>query len=317
MLIYNPKVDSANKPDVAVEYNFYPEAGRRAGEVLQQDEPAEPERAGRCRPSSIWRPAISCRVVRPSARVVPPRGDYSLEIKVTDKIANKDADEGNRLHRQRVVASNQEPGADMRSTSSMTGVSGRRRSGASLCSGRRWRAGRTADSRGHPRWRRWRRVPSRYGTGRKGRAGGRRHGVRARRFDGVCNHGSERAVRAAHVVRPGRICFGRIYRASSPSRGQVIDVRPSTRASSSIALHHASVSGTTVSSPVLAAGLGGGATEPAAAPPADAGAAGSEGATGTDGDDHGEMAWRLRHARRAVLKDATMPVEMLGGERRD
>jgi hypothetical protein len=97
------------------------------------------------------------------------------------------------------------------------------------------------------------------------------------------------------------------------SRGQVIDVRPSARVSSSIALHHASVSGTTVSSPVLAAGFSGGATGPAAAPSTDTGAADADAAAGTDGDDHGEMAWRLRHARRAVLKDATMPADMLGG----
>lgn len=97
------------------------------------------------------------------------------------------------------------------------------------------------------------------------------------------------------------------------SRGQVIDVRPSARVSSSIALHHASVSGTTVSSPVLAAGFGGGATGPAAVPSTDTGAADADAAVGTDGDDHGEMAWRLRHARRAVLKDATMPADMLGG----
>ena len=30
MLIYNPKIDRANKPDVSVEYNFYAEAGRRS-----------------------------------------------------------------------------------------------------------------------------------------------------------------------------------------------------------------------------------------------------------------------------------------------
>ena len=29
MLIYNPKTDAANKPDVSVEYNFYHEAGGR------------------------------------------------------------------------------------------------------------------------------------------------------------------------------------------------------------------------------------------------------------------------------------------------
>ena len=43
MLIYNAKVDTANKPDVTVEYNFYvKQAG--AGEVFQQDQSAGAER---------------------------------------------------------------------------------------------------------------------------------------------------------------------------------------------------------------------------------------------------------------------------------
>ena len=45
MLIYNPKVDSANKPDVTRRVQLLSEGRRSAGEVLQQDEPAEPERA--------------------------------------------------------------------------------------------------------------------------------------------------------------------------------------------------------------------------------------------------------------------------------
>jgi hypothetical protein len=94
------------------------------------------------------------------------------------------------------------------------------------------------------------------------------------------------------------------------SRGQVIDVRPSARASSSIALRHASAATASVSYPVLAAGVGAAADAPA--PPADpAGTASTEGATGND--DHGELAWRLRHARRTILKDATVPEEVVAG----
>ena len=76
-------------------------------------------------------------------------------------------------------------------------------------------------------------------------------------------------------------------------RGLIIDVRPSSRVSSSIGLRR-------VTAPsVLTADFGAGpSTEPA--PPAVAEPA------ATSDDDHGEMAWRLRHARRSVLKDATV-----------
>jgi hypothetical protein len=55
---------------------------------------------------------------------------------------------------------------------------------------------------------------------------------------------------------------------------------------------------------VLAAGVTAAPDAPAPAPPADPAAA-TAGATGND--DHGELAWRLRHARRTILKDATVP----------
>jgi hypothetical protein len=97
------------------------------------------------------------------------------------------------------------------------------------------------------------------------------------------------------------------------SRGQVVDVRPSARASSSIALHHVNAGDAPASYPVLAAGVGPVPDVPdAPAPPADpAGIASTEGTTGND--DHGELAWRLRHARRTVLKDATVPEEVVAG----
>lgn len=85
------------------------------------------------------------------------------------------------------------------------------------------------------------------------------------------------------------------------SRGQVVEVRPSGRASSSIALRHAALSGS-ASGPVLEAGLSGGveAEEPAAASAADPAAI-------PPTDDHSELAWRLRHIRRGILKDASVP----------
>jgi TonB-dependent receptor-like protein/carboxypeptidase family protein len=92
------------------------------------------------------------------------------------------------------------------------------------------------------------------------------------------------------------------------SHGQVIEVRPSGRASSSIALRH--VNAGPSSTPVLAAGLGTvpEAPNPLAAPDPD----GAASTVGADNDDHGELAWRMRHARRTVLKDATVPEEMVG-----
>jgi hypothetical protein len=88
MLIYNPKVDSANKPDVSVEYNFY------------QKLPGSPEKFfNKTNPQNL-----NAQTLPPqfdlaaghqlqSGQAVPlasfPEGDYRLEIKVTDKIATK------------------------------------------------------------------------------------------------------------------------------------------------------------------------------------------------------------------------------------
>ena len=99
------------------------------------------------------------------------------------------------------------------------------------------------------------------------------------------------------------------------SRGQVIDVRPSARTSSSIALRHSSAVGATESYPILTAGVG----APAAAVPAEApGAPATPDSNGDAGsapnDDHGELAWRLRHARRAILKDVTLPEDLFDDE---
>jgi hypothetical protein len=94
------------------------------------------------------------------------------------------------------------------------------------------------------------------------------------------------------------------------SHGQVVDVRPSARSSSSIALRHAAVAGAVSTYPILAAGLGGGTSDPGAQPTDATGAAAGT-TSATDGDDHGEMAWRLRHARRSILKDATLPGDLL------
>ncbi len=89
------------------------------------------------------------------------------------------------------------------------------------------------------------------------------------------------------------------------SRGQLVDVRPSTRASSSIALRRAA-GAAAASYPVATAGLG---EPPPSAQPADAPASTTDGT-----DDHSEIAWRLRHVRRGVLKDATVPAELIADD---
>ena len=92
------------------------------------------------------------------------------------------------------------------------------------------------------------------------------------------------------------------------SRGQVVDVRPSGRSSSSIALRHVNAASAPAPYPVLAAGVAAAPDAPAPAPAAD-----PTGAAATGDDDHGELAWRLRHARRPILKDATVPEAMVAG----
>jgi hypothetical protein len=84
------------------------------------------------------------------------------------------------------------------------------------------------------------------------------------------------------------------------SRGQVVEVRPSTRVSSSIALRHTG----SASPPILTAGTGGSFGSPGATDEAPA-------ADSSSDHDHGELAWRLRHARRGILKDVIVPTDML------
>ena len=73
-------------------------------------------------------------------------------------------------------------------------------------------------------------------------------------------------------------------------RGRIIQVTPSTHAAWTIALTHL---GNEKNTTVLAAGVG---------------AVDSDPATNDPGDDHGEVAWRLRHAPRSVLKDAEQAI---------
>jgi hypothetical protein len=85
-------------------------------------------------------------------------------------------------------------------------------------------------------------------------------------------------------------------------RGQIVDVRPSARVSSAIAMRHAA------STQLLAAGLN---TPTAAIDPVTPDAPDNSTASATNNDDHTEAAWRLRHARRSILKDVTIPEGLL------
>jgi len=90
------------------------------------------------------------------------------------------------------------------------------------------------------------------------------------------------------------------------SRGQVVEVRASARASSSISLRHASNRSTAT---VLAAGIGGGdEAEPVEST--------GDPSTAPSTDDHSELTWRLRHIRRGILKDASVP-ELVADEAPD
>jgi hypothetical protein len=88
MLIYNPKVDSANKPDVSVEYNFYQKLAGQPEKFFNKTNPQNLN--AQTLPQQF---DLAAGHQLQSGQAVPlasfPEGDYRLEIKVTDKIANK------------------------------------------------------------------------------------------------------------------------------------------------------------------------------------------------------------------------------------
>lgn len=87
LLIYNTKMDSANKPDVTVEYNFYAKQGGSEKFFNKTN----PQTLNAQTLPKEWDAASGHQLQ--SGQAVPlasfPEGDYRLEIKVTDKIANK------------------------------------------------------------------------------------------------------------------------------------------------------------------------------------------------------------------------------------
>jgi hypothetical protein len=88
MLIYNPKVDSANKPDISVEYNFYQKLAGAPEKFFNKTNPQNLN-AQTLPPNFDFAAGHQLQ----SGQAVPlasfPEGDYRLEIKITDKIASK------------------------------------------------------------------------------------------------------------------------------------------------------------------------------------------------------------------------------------
>jgi hypothetical protein len=88
MLIYNPKVDNANKPDVSVEYNFYQKLAGQPEKFFNKTNPQNLN--AQTLPPQF---DLAAGHQLQSGQAVPlasfPEGDYRLEIKITDKIANK------------------------------------------------------------------------------------------------------------------------------------------------------------------------------------------------------------------------------------
>jgi len=110
------------------------------------------------------------------------------------------------------------------------------------------------------------------------------------------------------------------------SRGEMVDVRPSSRTLSTIALRRAVSDGTKAvatastgtaspaSAPILAAtvGLPGPADVPAS-PDGPTGPTAAPAVSNGD-DDHSELAWRLRHMRRSVLQEVNAPVTLVADD---
>jgi hypothetical protein len=87
MLIYNPKTDSGNKPDVTVEYNFYAKGGD--GEKFFNKTNPQNLNAQTLPPQFDFAAGHQLQAGQAVPLASFPEGDYRLEIKVTDKIGNK------------------------------------------------------------------------------------------------------------------------------------------------------------------------------------------------------------------------------------
>src|SRR5262249_885011 len=87
VLIYNAKTDSANKPDITVEYNLYT---KQAGAEKFFNKTSPQSLNAQTLPPGF---DLAAGHQLQAGQAVPlasfPEGDYRLEIKITDKVANK------------------------------------------------------------------------------------------------------------------------------------------------------------------------------------------------------------------------------------
>jgi hypothetical protein len=88
MLIYNPKVDGSNKPDISVEYNFFQKPAGQAEKFFNKTSPQNLN-AQTLPPNFDFAAGHQLQTGQAVPLASFPEGDYRLEIKVTDKIANK------------------------------------------------------------------------------------------------------------------------------------------------------------------------------------------------------------------------------------
>jgi hypothetical protein len=88
MLIYNPKTDAMNKPDVTVEYNFYQKPAGAPEKFFNKTNP-QALNATTLPPQFDMAQGHQLQTGQAVPLASFPDGEYRLEIKVTDKLANK------------------------------------------------------------------------------------------------------------------------------------------------------------------------------------------------------------------------------------
>jgi hypothetical protein len=88
MLIYNPKTDSMNKPDVTVEYNFYQKPSGQPEKFFNKTNPQQLN-AQTLPPQFDMAQGHQLQTGQAVPLASFPEGDYRLEIKITDKLSSK------------------------------------------------------------------------------------------------------------------------------------------------------------------------------------------------------------------------------------
>ena len=88
LLIYNPKTDAANKPDVFVEFNFFTKDAAGVEKAFNHTAP-QSLNASTLPPQFDFAAGHQLQTGQAIPLASFPEGSYRLEIKVTDKLANK------------------------------------------------------------------------------------------------------------------------------------------------------------------------------------------------------------------------------------